>query len=478
VTSGIWTPRAAGHSLVERVRAALARLGPVSPGQVILVGVSGGPDSMTLLHVLHELSRSAGFSVHAAHFDHGLRGATSAAEAGAVAETAARWGLPCVLERARDGAIDGLGHGLQAAARAARYEFLGRIADAVGAQWIATAHTADDQAETVVMRWLRGAGPAALAGMPAIRGRVIRPLLGVTRAEIEAYVAEHGLAPARDPSNHDPRFLRARVRQDLMPALRAINPRAAETMARSAALLAEDAAWLDGQARAALDGLRGPSGSGGVELDASRLEALPAVIRRRVIRFALEGFGVRVDRVAAERIDAVSSGCAVRRSGSLTLGQGVSAEFSAGWVRLAREVRRPEPPRAALIDGECRPSGWDVVVRLQRAPSFHARGPLGPWRAAFDTERLPGMLELRSWRAGDRIHPEGMSGSKRVHDVFVDAKVPRWRRVAVPLVVSGDEVLWVVGFGRDRRYVARPGAPAIEVNVAPELTPGPAVGVG
>jgi tRNA(Ile)-lysidine synthetase-like protein len=464
--------------LVERVRAALVRLGPVLPGHVIVVGVSGGPDSMTLLHVLRELSGSAGFAVHVAHYDHGLRGAQSAAEAGAVAEMAASWGLPCVVELARDGAIDGRGHGLQAAARAARYEFFGRVADAVGAQWIATAHTADDQAETVVMRWLRGAGPSALAGMPAIRGRVIRPLLGVTRAEIEAYVVEHGLAPVRDPSNHDPRFLRARVRQDLMPVLRAINPRAAETMARSAALLAEDAAWLNGQARAALDQMRGKSESGGVELDASRLGALPAVIRRRAIRFALESVGVRVDRVAAERIDAVSRGCVERRSGSLTLGQGVLAEFSAGLVRLTCEAGPSALPRVALIDGESRPSGWGLRVRVQRTPSFHMRGPLGPWRAAFDSDRLPGMLGLRCWRAGDRIYPEGMSGRKLVQDVFVDAKVPRWRRVTAPLVVSGEEVLWVVGLGRDRRYAARSGAPAIEVTVVPELTAGPGVGVG
>jgi tRNA(Ile)-lysidine synthase len=243
-------------------------------------------------------------------------------------------------------------------------------------------------------------------------------------------------------------------------------------------LLAEDAVWLDEQARAALDRMRAESETGGVELDASRLGALPAVIRRRAIRFALEGVGVRVDRVAAERIDAVSRGCAERRSGSLTLGQGVLAEFSAGRVRLTCEAQPSAPPRAALIDGESRPSGWDVVVRVQRTPSFHGRGPLGPWRAAFDTDRLPGMLGLRSWRAGDRIHPEGMSGSKLVQDVFVDAKVPRWRRVTAPLVVSGDDVLWVVGFGRDRRYAARPGAPAIEVHVTPELTGSPGDGVG
>ncbi|MFZ5863326.1 MAG: tRNA lysidine(34) synthetase TilS [Nitrospirota bacterium] len=477
MTAGTGTSRVTGQSLVTRVRAALITLGAVSPGHVVLVGVSGGPDSLTLLHVLREISRDAGFSVHAAHFDHGLRGAQSAEESNAVADIAARWGVPCAIERAQEGSISSRGMGLQAAARAARYEFFDRVADAVNARWIATAHTADDQAETVLMRWLRGAGPSALAGIPAVRGRVIRPLLGVTRAQIEAYAAERGLTPVQDPSNRDPRFLRARVRRSVMPALRAMNPRAVETMARSAALLAEDAAWLDDQGRAALAESTSGVGSGGIELDASRLVAVPTVIRRRALRFALEGLGVRVDRVSAERLDAAARGCVERTSGSLTLGQGASAEYGAGLVRLARGTKPPPPPSAVLHEGENRPPGWGVVVRVRRTAPVASPEPSDPWRSAFDIERLPGMLGLRSWRAGDRLYPEGMTGSKLVHDVFTDAKVPRWRRASAPLVTAGDEVVWVVGLRRDRRYTARPGAPTIEVSVVPELTAGPGIGI-
>jgi tRNA(Ile)-lysidine synthase len=472
---GVSTPSAARGSLGERVHAALGRLGPVTSGDVVVVGVSGGPDSLTLLHALHEIARNAGFAVHAAHFDHGLRGAQSAEEARSVADVAARWGVPCAVERARDGSIDGRGYGLQASARTARYEFFGRVADAVGAKWIATAHTVDDQAETVLMRWLRGAGLSALAGIPEIRGRVIRPLLDVARSEVEAYVVEHGLAPVRDPSNDDPRFLRARVRRDLIPALRAINPRAAQTIGRSAALLSEDAAWLDEQARAALEQARGESGSGWIELGTSSLIALPVVIRRRVLRFALASLGVRLDRVSTERVETASRACVERTSGRVMLGQGAVAAYATGVVRLTRGPEPSAPPRAVIGDGESRPPGWGVVVRVWRTESFHARAPLGPWQAAFDTERLPGMLGLRSWRAGDRLYPEGMTGRKRVQDVFVDGKVPRWRRAMAPLVTAGEDVVWVVGVRRDRRYAARPGAPAIEVCVVPEpmSAPGP-----
>ncbi|HET8761057.1 MAG TPA: tRNA lysidine(34) synthetase TilS [Nitrospiria bacterium] len=466
MTIGVPLRRDARRSIGERLRLSLSRLGPVARGDTLVVGVSGGPDSLTLLHGLRALSREMGFAVHAAHFDHGLRGEQSAAEARVVAEIADRWDVPCTIERAANGRIEARGRGLQAAARSARYDFLGRVAEAVGAQWIATAHTADDQAETVLMRWLRGAGPAALAGIPAIRGRVIRPLLGVDRRDIEAYVVEQGLTPLRDPSNEDPRFLRVRVRQDVMPTLRALNPRAVHVIARSAGLLADDAAWLDEQARTAFEHGRVGEGPGWIELHTARFRALPLVIQRRVIRLALSELAVCVDRVSAERIDAAARASVDRTSGCLALGQGAAAEYAAAGLRLTRGPARISPPEGiALPDGECRPPGWDLAVRVTRVAAFAAAGAMGPWQAAFDTGRLPGMLGLRSWRAGDRLDPEGMTGRKRVQDLFVDEKIPRWRRTTAPLVTAGDQVVWVVGFRRDRRYAARPGAPATIVDV-------------
>jgi tRNA(Ile)-lysidine synthase len=449
---------------VDRVRKALTRLGPVARDETVVVGVSGGPDSMTLLHVLHQLSREMGFVLHAAHFDHGLRGAQSVAEAQVVADIADRWGIPCTVETAPVGAIDARGRGLQAAARLARYAFFARVADVVGARWIATGHTADDQAETVLMRWVRGAGPTALAGVPAVRGCVIRPLLEISRAEVEAYVAESGITPLRDPSNEDPRFLRTRVRREVMPALRALNPRAVHAMARSAALLADDAAWLDAAAQAACDRLRIQSDPEWVDLERRALAELPTAIRRRVVRLALVGIGAAVDHVSAERIDAAARGCAERTSGRLSLGLGSRIEFACDRVRLTREaVRLPAPPVALAGEGEHRLSEWGLVVRVRRTEAFLRTRPLGRWEAVFDAERLPGMLGLRSRRPGDYVFPEGMTGRKRVQDMLVDERVPRWRRDAVPVLTAGDAVVWVVGFRRDRRYRPRHGRPGIEV---------------
>jgi tRNA(Ile)-lysidine synthase len=416
--------------------------------------------------VLHHLSRHGGFTVHAAHLDHGLRGEQSAAEARAVAEIAAQWGIPCTIETAPAGSIDARKRGLQAGARSARYAFFSRVADAVGARWIATAHTADDQAETVVMRWVRGAGPTALAGIPALRGRVLRPLLAVTRPQVEAYLAEHGITPMRDPSNDDARFLRPRVRHDVMPALRALNPRAAETMARSAALLADDATWLDAESRAACERARVASGAEWIELDRVAVGALAMPIRRRVIRFAAEECCASVDRLSSERIDAAARGCERRTSGCLTLGDGLRVEFAPGRFRLMRVgERRPPPPVELGEEGEYRLSAWGLVVRVRHAEAFERREPFGRWEAIFDRDGLPGMLGLRSRRPGDYVCPEGMSGRKRVQDLLVDDKIPRWRRETVPVLTAGDDVVWVVGVRRDRRYRPKPGRSAIEVEV-------------
>jgi tRNA(Ile)-lysidine synthase len=452
---------------MERVRQELARLGPVTRGETVVVGVSGGADSLTLLHVLHRLSREEGFVVHAAHLDHGLRGEQSAADARAVVAITDQWGIPCTVETASAVAVNARGVGLQAAARGARYAFFDCTADAVGARWIATAHTADDQAETMLMRWVRGAGPTALAGIPAVRGRILRPLLGVSRHEVETYVTEHGISPMRDPSNDDPRFFRVRVRREVMPALRALNPRAVENVTRTATLLADDAAWLDAVALAACDRARIDAASDWVDLDRTPLAELPLAIRRRVVRFAMAGLGVAVDRLSAARIDAVARACAERTSGRLTVGLGMRAEFASARVRLAREVERSPPPPVVLTsEGEHHVAAWGLLVRVRRTEVFLRREPLGRWEAAFDSDHLPGMLGLRSRRSGDCVFPEGMTGRKRVQDLLVDEKVPRWRRAEVPLLTAGDQVVWVVGLRRDRRFQPTRGKPAIEVEVA------------
>jgi tRNA(Ile)-lysidine synthase len=173
-----------------------------------------------------------------------------------------------------------------------------------------------------------------------------------------------------------------------------------------------------------------------------------------------------VEHLSAERIDAAACGCAERTSGRLTLGLGFRMEFASDRVRLTREAgRAPAPPVALAREGEHRLSAWGLVVRVRRVEAFLRSRPLKRWEAVFDADRLPGMLGLRSRRAGDYVFPEGMTGRKRVQDLLVDERIPSWLRAAVPVLTSGDTVVWVVGFRRDRRYGPTPGGPAIEVEV-------------
>ncbi|MBI3608232.1 MAG: tRNA lysidine(34) synthetase TilS [Nitrospirae bacterium] len=463
---------ALGPVLLGRVRDALARLGPVRPGELVMVAVSGGPDSVALLHLLVRLSTIVGFRVHVAHCDHGLRGAESAEDAGFVRRLGEAWAVPVTVGCVPAGTIDARGRGLQAAARDARYAFLRRTAEAVGARWVATAHTADDQAETVIMRWVRGAGLAGLAGIPTVRAPYIRPLLGVLRREVESYLSEIGIAPRRDPSNRNPRFLRVAVRDTVLPALRALNPRVVETIGRTAVLVAEDAAWLERCAEDHLARSVRDAGDGWIELTRVDVARLDPVLRRRVIRRALTRLRDAACGLSFEVVESVSRHAASSQHGRLAVGLGLVAECGAGRIRLAVESggRRTTPEPVTLPwEGERELPEWGIVVAVGEEAG--GEKSLAPHEAAFDIDRLPGMLAVRGRRPGDVFYPEGMSGRKRLQNFFVDTRVPRWRRDAVPLLVAGDELIWVIGARRDRRYLAMGSGRSVVVRVRQQRQP-------
>lgn len=465
-------PMHARHLLETRVRQAMARWGPVRPGERVAAAVSGGPDSLCLLHLLAGMAGTEGFAVHAVHFDHGLRGEESAADARFVQAIADRWGVPVHVGRAAPGALRARGRGLQAAARDARYAFFDEIADAIGARWVATAHTADDQAETVMMRWVRGAGPAALSGIPPVRGRVIRPLLQCCRAEILAYLTAVDVVSRRDPSNDDHRFTRAKVRHTVLPALRDLNPRVVEALGRSAGLLADDAAWLDRCAEEQLVLLIRDAEEGAIELERSGLGTLHPALRRRVIRRALARIHPEAGELPFEPVEALGEQSVRRTSGRLALGMGLTAEFAAERIRFASGdgLNRPPPEAVALPpDGTCPLNDWGLVATVRVASGPPVFPISSPHLAAFDLDRLPGRLMVRGWRHGDAFYPEGMRGRQRLHDYWINARIPRWRRDRMPLLVAGNDVVWVVGIRRDRRYLAAGDCRTAVVEFAPDV---------
>ncbi len=421
----------------------------IPPGCRVLVAVSGGPDSLALLHLLWVWGKAHDLSgVVAAHLDHTFRGAESAAEAAWVAAWCAERGIACEFGTADVAAwAKAKKVSKQEAARAARYAFLEAAAARVGADWIATGHTRDDQSETVLMNVLRGTGTDGLAGIPAKSGRVVRPLLDVSRAEVEAYCAAHGLEPRRDPSNLDAEaYTRNRVRLELLPMLaREYNPSVADALVRLSAIARRDSDYLEAQAAAALAQVTMSRAADTVVLHRMGLVGLHPSMQRRVLRLALAEVRGTEAGVTFEHIEAACR--AVSEPDAAGFGLTLPAPVCTLTVRgQAMTVARaaPEPTVSQVeialpIPGTATLPGSDGAVR---AGWEDGAGSVGLDADAVD---LP-TLHLRFWRAGDKIDAAGMGGRhKRLSDVFIDAKVPREERGRILLVADGHGLLWVPG---------------------------------
>jgi tRNA(Ile)-lysidine synthase len=400
-----------------------AARGLVVADEPLLVLVSGGGDSVCLLDVAVRLDAR----VTALHVNYGLREGAAGDEE-LVQELCSRLGVPLFAERVTLG--DPAAGNLQERARDARYALAERLAEGD----YATGHTASDQAETVLYRLAVSPGSRALHGMPARRGRLVRPLLGVTREEVRAYLRSRGLEWREDPSNADRRFARARVRHDLIEALRSIGPAAERTVAETARQLREEASVLDAAVDAALEEL-----GGGPGVSASVLgRQLPAV-RRLVLRRLAEQAGGELAAGEAEQILALGG----RGSKSLDLGGGLRAVVEYGTLRFTRAPDAAVPDPVALpVPGHVRFGDWEVEASVGGPGDVAVHGELGS------------ILTVRGWRDGDRMRPVGLGGTKTLQDLFTDRKVPRALRHTLPVVVSGEEIVWVAGVAVDERFAA------------------------
>ena len=409
---------------------------------------------MALLDVLRELGSTLRLTLACAHVHHGLR-AEAEADAEFVRRLAERMAVPFCLERVtvRRGPP---WEGLEAEARHARYAALEARALALGAGRIATGHTADDQAETVLMRLLQGAGPRGLAGIAAMRGPVIRPLLDARRDEIVAYLGSRGLDWVEDATNQDRRFLRNRIRHEILPVLaRALDADIVRSLGRSAALCREMVAGLERQARSELSrlGTRAPSG---IVFRVAALLDLPEELAAETLFRAAADLGeTRPRRAAVVRaMRRVLHPAAPRRA--VRLG-GLAVEVSGAWLRIG-------PPRLpALLTRQLNVPGCvdlvEVGLRLDarsfsRTPDYDP--PRDLRRVAFDADRLPTTLVVRRRRTGDRFAPFRGPGERRLKSLMIDARVPRWERPRIPLLDADGDIIWVAGVRRGQRAPVGP----------------------
>ncbi|MGE5541732.1 MAG: tRNA lysidine(34) synthetase TilS, partial [Bacillota bacterium] len=408
----------------------------------------------------------------ACHLDHGFRGEESAADAEFVAGLCSKIGVPCrVLQLDVPGLMSQWGVGAEEAGRRARYRFYEETASRLGAARVALGHTLDDQAETVLMRLIRGSGLEGLGGIPPVRGMYIRPLLFVSRREVEQYCAATGASWRTDKTNQAPVYFRNQVRLQVIPALERWNPRLKDTLAGTADRLREDAAYLELAGREAAAGLAAGK-DGGMSLARDRFNDLHPAMRRQVVRALareITGESGSTEHIPLgyDHVEAVIS-LAGRdsRGGVLHLPGGILARVSGGelWIgKAAGENGGLIPvtsPVTLRVPGVTDIEGLGVRIRAEVTPAA-ALGEepfrnIDPLRAFVDYSLVEHPLRVRSRMDGDYFYPLGMGGRKKVGDFMTSLKVPAGDRHLVPVVLSGEQVVWVGGYRLDERFKVTP----------------------
>lgn len=444
--------------LEQRIYDTITRHRMISRGDAVVVGVSGGPDSVALLHLLNALKGRLGCALTVAHFDHGIRGGESRDDGLFVQELAEQLDLPfhAGQENLTAHAETGKRGNLEARARAARYRFFESVAHRVGATRIGVGHTQDDQVETMIMWLLRGCGAAGLGGMPAVRAAdspqarrtLIRPLIDVSRSDIVQFLEAEGLSFRCDRTNADTRYLRNWIRADLLPALvERTDGRLGMRLARLSALLQDDARLLE---RYVSQAVRRVVRDGAVSCAA--FLALEPELRGRVLRSWLQSHLGDLRGLGFHHVEsALRLATARHPSGYASLPGGWTVVRDYDALRLMRgcEAARAEPYVYELpLEGEVRVEEAGVTVRAWCAGTKNALTPENLFQAAFDRRAVEGVRELRSRLPGDRFRPLGMKGRKKVKDLFIEKKTPRPLRDRLPLVLVDGEVLWIPGYGR------------------------------
>lgn len=440
--------------MLDKVLTSIKKYRLFSPGDHVLVAVSGGADSVSLLHILHELSSELEIKLGAAHLNHKLRDQESDDDAQFVEQLAAHLQLPYIRGVGHVRRLAGeRGISIEMAAREVRYDFFARAAKKAGAHTVVTGHTSDDQAETVLLKLARGAGAGGLGGIPRETMwkeiRIVRPLLDITRADVVDYLNGRGLAWREDASNANMEFLRNRVRHVILPMLeKNINPKIREALNRAAEIFQSENRWLDEIIAKRL----AESVDERHALVVKTVKSQPVAARRRIIRMWLVEEGVpheKIDFEAIERIDTLlqlhgrstnitGSMIVKKRYGTLTLvpSEGTISESYKLELTVPGETMLPDQGLRVMI---ARASGLvkDATLKAGRLPAT----------ASISCDAVGRKkMYLRSWKQGDRMRPFALGGSRKLQDIFVDEKVPVERRGEVPIFECGREIIWIPGY--------------------------------
>ncbi|HNS54232.1 MAG TPA: tRNA lysidine(34) synthetase TilS [Syntrophales bacterium] len=452
--------------MLTKVRKTLETHRMLRPGDHVLAAVSGGADSVALLAVLQRLAPACGVTLTAAHFNHGMRASESDRDEDFVRRLCRARGIP-LLTGSIGAARRTKGLSPEDFLRRRRYAFLEAAGRRAGADRIALGHHRGDQAETVLMHLIRGCGVSGLAGIPPVRdgGRFIRPLIDCSPGEIALFLEGEGLSFVTDSSNADERFLRNRVRRTLLPELQGrFNPAILDALCRLADIVRQEDDYMRGRALRALASW--PGDAEGATIPVRGLARLHPALKRRVVLEALRRLAGPDRAVGLEHVEAVLDLAeGPGRCGSLDLPGNVLVRRSGGTLecrrggRSERRGRVPGPPEGpgelfcleVPVPGTIRIESLGLGMRfrvLRRPPSVPSATAR---RAYLDLDRIDGTLVVRSPRAGDRIQPLGMPGTRKLSRLFIDEKVPRADRGRIPVLADDRSVLWVPGIRLSER---------------------------
>ncbi|MFO7556464.1 MAG: tRNA lysidine(34) synthetase TilS [Desulfobacterales bacterium] len=463
------------NKLFQTVEKTITTYEMLKPKHSVVIGVSGGPDSVALLHILLALAPRLSLRLGVAHLNHCLRRIDSDNDAQFVETLARKFNLPCYIQKknVRNYQIKNR-LSLEEAARSVRYTFLNTVAKTKGYNKIALGHHSDDNAELVLMNLFRGSGTLGLSGIPPVRGdKIIRPLIQVSRSELIEFLIQNNLKYVSDASNEDTRYLRNRVRHNLIPMLKtAYNPKISETLNRLSSIIKSEEEWLEVVVNPFFEKAVFHVQEDHIALSIHMVNRYHVALQRRIIRMAIEKIKGNLRRIRFVNIDSVigllgnSQTC-----GNIDLPDGIRIQKKRDNLDIFREKNalcdlKLKSESSDTLTFECKIEGPDSVfikeirahikfteMSIENVPDYRYTGQ---YTNLFDKDILNFPMVLRNFRPGDAFKPLGAGGTQKLKKYFIDKKVPRNERIKCPILLSGGKIIWVVGHRIDESVKIRP----------------------
>lgn len=434
--------------MLNKVRNTIKKYGLLEKGDGVLIGLSGGADSVCLTHILYSLSEELGIKIYTAHMNHCLRGIYADNDEHFAVSFSKGLGIECIAEKndVRSYAEKN-GVSEEMAGRELRYAFFERVRKEYGLTKIATAHNKNDNAETILMNFMRGSGISGMCGIPFRRGAVIRPLMDAKRSEIENYCRENGLKYVTDSTNHETVYTRNKIRLELIPAIqRDFNPGFIGTVTKNAALMSEELDFIEEQADISFEKVT----DGAVPVD--ELKKLHAAVRRRVIIRMMRSSGI--SDISSEYVEGVMRLAEREHTGtSINLPDGNTAWIEYGKLFIGKSEQEALPFEYIL------PIGEEVYIKELE---ITVKAEISEGKDVFKGNEAS-RIAVRSRRGGDYFYPVGMDGRKKLKNYFIDEKIPRSKRGKTGILTIDDEIAWIIGKRRDRRFLT--SGRGIKINI-------------